>query len=134
MDQSAGLGDRVIGHRRLWGAGQLDGLVEIMDRVRKPQECMCWNPYICKPDSESACGVYSTFESNTSKHPLETPRPKSARVFRSKLHAWYVKARAHIVTDGPLNAGTLIGTLTAMLLRLCTPRRKIMCGCYTKIV
>ena len=37
--------------------------------------------------SESACGVYSTFGSSTSKYPLETPMPKSARVFRGKLHA-----------------------------------------------
>ena len=34
-----------------------------------------------------ACGVYSTFGSSTSKYSLKTPRPKSARVIRGKLHA-----------------------------------------------
>ena len=32
-----------------------------------------------------AGGVYSTFGSSTSKYPLKTPRPKSARVFRGKV-------------------------------------------------
>ena len=35
---------------------------------------------------KNALGVYTTFGSNTSKYPLKTPRPKSARVFRGKLH------------------------------------------------
>jgi len=82
----------------------------------------------------SACGVYNTFESSTSKYLLKTLRSKSVRVFTGKLHAWYVKVRAPTVIDGPHDDSTWVGTLAAMLLRLCTPRRKILCGCYTKIV
>jgi len=84
--------------------------------------------------SESACGVYSTFGSNTSKYPLKMPRPKSVRIFKGKLHAWYIKAWTPTVTDEPHDASTWVGTLATMLLRLCIPKRKILCGCYTKIV
>ena len=37
-------------------------------------------------------GVFSTFESRTSKTSFITPKPESASVLGNKLHAWYVKA------------------------------------------
>ena len=41
LDQSYGLGAQMIGHRRLCGPVQLDGLVKLMGHVSGPQECVC---------------------------------------------------------------------------------------------
>ena len=41
LDQSIGLGAQVIGHRHLYGAGQLGGLVKIVDHISGPQGCVC---------------------------------------------------------------------------------------------
>ena len=135
LNLSDRLGAQEIGHRHLWGAGQLGGLVEIMGHVSGPPKIRMFKP-VCMKDfiSESACVCIVHSGSNTNKYPLKMPGPKSARVFMGKLHEWYIKARTPTVTNGPHDIGTLVGTLTAMLLRLCIPRRKIMCGCYTKIV
>jgi len=69
-------------------ACQFGGLVEIVGHVSwPPKMCVLKSVYMKDLISESACGVYSTFRSNTSKYPLETPKPESARIFRGKLHA-----------------------------------------------
>ena len=75
--------DTDIEHRHLCGAGRLGGLVETVGHVSEPPKVsMLKLVYMKNMVSECACGVYSTFESNTSKYPLETLRPKCARVSR----------------------------------------------------
>ena len=72
-----------IRHRHLCGEGRLGGLVEIVGHISGPPKMRALKSVYMKGlISESACGVYSTFGFNTSKYSLETPRPKSARVFR----------------------------------------------------
>jgi len=71
-------------------AGRLGGLVAIVGQVSGPPEMRVMKLVYMKglvSEKVRPYGVYSTFGSSTSKYLLRTPRPKSARVFRGKLHA-----------------------------------------------
>ena len=69
------------------GASRLGGLVTLVGHVSGPSEMRVLKPVFMKglvSEKVHPGDVYSTFGSNTSKYPLKTPKPKSARVFWGK--------------------------------------------------